>query len=133
MAVDGGRPRIVLVVEDSETCAALAEIAISALLDVKVVLAKSAVDALSILRGPNRIEALVTDLNMPRMDGFELIRAIRADSRYSGIPILVISADTDPGTPKRAAQLGANAFFAKPYSPALLRRTLEQLLNATSK
>jgi CheY-like chemotaxis protein len=65
--------------------------------------------------------------------GIELIRAIRADSRYSGIPILVISADTDPGTPKRAAQLGANAFFAKPYSPALLRRTLEQLLNATSK
>ncbi len=133
VAVEGNGPRVVLVVEDSETCAALAEMAIAPLLDITVVLAKSAADALRILRAGNAVEAIVTDLNMPRMDGFDLIRAIRSDRNLAGMPILVVSGDTDPSTPERVARLGANAFFAKPYSPALLRRTLEHLINATSE
>jgi CheY-like chemotaxis protein len=133
MLVEGNRPRVVLVVEDSETCASLAEMALSALSGVTVVLASSAADALGILRGENRVRAIVTDLNMPRMDGFDLIREIRADRSLSGMPIVVVSGDTDPSTPERVAQLGADAFFAKPYSPAMLRRKLEQLLNAKSE
>jgi CheY-like chemotaxis protein len=132
-AVEGDRQRIVLVVEDSETGAALAEMAIAPLLGVRVVLAKSAADALGILHAGNSVEAIVTDLNMPRMDGFDLIRAIRSDRSLAAMPILVVSGDTDPSTPERVARLGANAFFAKPYSPTLLRRKLEQLINATSK
>jgi CheY-like chemotaxis protein len=72
---------------------------------------------------------VVTDLNMPRMDGYELIRRVRADQRLSGMPIIVVSADTDPATPERVVALGAEAFFAKPFSPALVRRKLEQLLD----
>jgi CheY-like chemotaxis protein len=132
-AVEGDRQRIVLVVEDSETGAALAEMAIAPLMGIRVVLAKSAADALGILHAGNSVEAIVTDLNMPRMDGFDLIRAIRSDRSLAEMPILVVSGDTDPSTPERVARLGANAFFAKPYSPALLRRKLEQLINATSK
>jgi CheY-like chemotaxis protein len=133
MIVEGNRPRIVLVVEDSETCATLAEIAIAPLLGVEVVLATSGADALGILNGPSLVGAIVTDLNMPRMNGFDLIRTVRADSRLSRMPILVVSADTDPSTPARVAELGADAFFRKPYSPAMLRRKLEQLLDATSE
>jgi two-component system, chemotaxis family, chemotaxis protein CheY len=133
MAVEGNRPRVVLVVEDSETCAAMAEMALLPLLGVTVVLARSACDALGILHGGSPVEAIVTDLNMPSMDGFDLIRAIRADRRLAEMPILVVSGDTDPSTPARVVQLGANAFFSKPYSPTLLRRKLEQLLNATSQ
>ena len=66
---------------------------------------------------------------MPRMDGFELIRRVRADQRLSGMPIIVVSADTDPTTPERIAALGVEAFFPKPFSPAQVRRKLEQLLN----
>ena len=72
---------------------------------------------------------IVTDLNMPRMDGYELIRRVRADQRLSGMPIIVVSADTDPATPQRIAALGVEAFFPKPFSPALVRRKLEQLLD----
>jgi CheY-like chemotaxis protein len=43
-----------------------------------------------------------------------------------------VSADTDPDTPERISQLGVSAFFAKPYSPAQVRRKLEQILNATT-
>ncbi len=45
------------------------------------------------------------------------------------MPILVISGDPNPDTPQRALRAGANAFFAKPFSPAAVRRMLEELLN----
>jgi CheY-like chemotaxis protein len=66
---------------------------------------------------------------MPCVDGFELIAQVRSDRRYAGLPILVVSGDVDPGTPERVKRLGVDAFFAKPYSPASVRRTLENLLN----
>ena len=123
----------VLVVEDSENSAAMLEIALSGIPAVTVLLAPSALEAWRILnRGGLSIHAIVTDLNMPRMDGFELIRRVRADGRLAGTPIVVVSADTDPATPRRIAQLGVNAFFAKPFSPAEVRRKLEQILNATT-
>jgi two-component system chemotaxis response regulator CheY len=125
-----GRP--VLVVDDSENNAAMLEIALSDIPEVKVVLASSASEAWRILSGTGpSIHAIVTDLNMPRMDGFELIRRIRADGRLAATPIIVVSADTDPGTPDRIARLGISAFFAKPFSPAQVRRKLEQILNGT--
>jgi CheY-like chemotaxis protein len=65
---------------------------------VTVVLTPSALEAWRILSGHGpSIRAIVTDLNMPRMDGFELIRRVRADGRLAAMPIVVVSADTDPG------------------------------------
>ena len=122
--------RPVLVVDDSENNAAIMEIALSDIPAVTVLLASSASEAWRILSGNGHsIRAIVTDLNMPRMDGFELIRRIRADGKLAGTPIVVVSADTDPGTPERIARMGVDAFFAKPFSPAELRRKLEQILN----
>ena len=106
------------------------EIAFLGIPGLSVLMVPSAVEALRILQwrfGPVRV--MVTDLNMPRMDGFELIRRVRADQRLSDMPIIVVSADTDPATPERIAALGVDAFFPKPFSPALVRRKLEQLLN----
>jgi CheY-like chemotaxis protein len=123
----------VLVVEDSENNAAMLEIALSDIPGVTVLLAASAFEGWRILSGAGPpIRAIVTDLNMPRMDGFELIRRVRADGRLAATPIVVVSADTDPATPQRIAQLGVSAFFAKPFSPAQVRRKLEQILNGTT-
>jgi CheY-like chemotaxis protein len=125
--------RPVLVVDDSENNAAMLEIALSNIPEVTVVLASSAFEAWRILSGAgSSIRAIVTDLNMPRMDGFELIRRIRADRRLEATPIVVVSADTDPGTPERVSQMGVSAFFPKPFSPAQVRRKLEQILNGTT-
>jgi CheY-like chemotaxis protein len=127
---ENGAPAV-LIVEDSENTAATLEIAVMAIPGVSVLLASSGVEALRILDGASgRVRAVVTDLNMPRMDGFELIRNIRGNSRLASTPIIVVSADTDPATPRRVAELGVSAFFAKPYSPAAVRRKLEQLLDA---
>lgn len=130
--LEGGSGRAVLIVEDSENSAAMLEMAFLGIPDVTVVQVPSGVEALRILdAAATPVQAVVTDLNMPRMDGFELIRRIRGDQRLRATPIIVISADTDPGTPERVAALGVDAFFPKPFSPAQVRRTLEQLLNET--
>ena len=125
-----GNARSVLVVEDSENSAAMLEIAFLGIPDVAVLLTGSAVEAMRILdSGDAHVNVIVTDLNMPRMDGFELIRRVRADRRLAKLPIIVVSADTDPTTPSRVAELGVDAFFPKPFSPAQVRRKLEQLLD----
>jgi CheY-like chemotaxis protein len=125
---NGTATRKVVIVEDTETCAATLEIALLAIPDLTVVAVSSARQALEILQnGP--VSALVTDLHMPRMDGFELIRRVRSDSSLAGLPVIVISGDTDPRTPERVSKMGVNAFFSKPYSPAAVREKLEHLLD----
>jgi CheY-like chemotaxis protein len=125
-------PRSVLIVEDSENSAATLEIALLGIPGLSVRLASSGLEALRILDREDGIDAIVTDLNMPRMDGFELIRRVRQHQRLAATPIIVVSADTDPRTPERIADLGVDAFFPKPYSPAEVRRKLEQILHATT-
>ena len=123
----------VLIVEDSENSAAMLEIALSDIPGISVRLVTSAQEALRVLGGDGpAFQAIVTDLNMPRMDGFELIRRIRGDRRISATPIIVVSADTDPDTPERIARLGVSAYFPKPFSPAQVRRKVEQLLDVTT-
>lgn len=123
----------VVIVEDAATCATTLEMAFLAIPDIAVVVLPSAHDALRLLEnGDCSVSAVVTDLNMPRMDGFELIERIRAQPRHRQLPIIVVSGDTDPRTPQRVSALGADAFFSKPYSPAQVRLKLEQLLDAKS-
>lgn len=72
--------------------------------------------------------AVVTDLEMPQMSGYELIEHLRSDPRYSRLPIIVSSGSVDPDAPRRALRIGADAYFSKPYSPGELRQKLETLL-----
>ena len=126
--------RTVLIVEDSENSAATLEIAFLGIPGVSVMMVSSALEALQLLsRGGPEVKVIVTDLNMPRMDGFEMIRRLRADGKFSATPIIVVSADTNPDTPDRIAALGVSAYFPKPYSPAQVRRKLEQILDGKTQ
>jgi CheY-like chemotaxis protein len=121
--------RKVVIVEDTESCLETLEIAFLSIPNVTVMPVSSAPQALEILEnGP--VAALVTDLNMPRMDGFELIQRVRSQGRYRALPVIVVSGDTDPRTPERVSRLGVDAFFSKPYSPVEVRDKLEYLLDA---
>ena len=92
--------RTILVVDDTETCAATLEVALAEIPEVDVSLASTVAEALRILcREHPAVDAVVTDLNLPSIDGFELIRTIRADPRHARVPIIVTSADPDPRTP----------------------------------
>ena len=123
--------KTVLIVDDTEEGGAAIEQACTELpgFDTRVV--SSALEAVRLLDdGDHSICAVVTDIRMPRMDGFELIEFIRAHLRHAAMPIIVVTADTDPRTPRRASRLGASAYFAKPFSPRAIRRTLEELIHA---
>jgi DNA-binding response OmpR family regulator len=119
--------RTVLIVEDTEWCSETLEVALAKIPDIEVRNVPTAEDALKYLTGAE-VCAIVTDLHLPRMSGFDLIAAVR--SRSKSLPLLVVSADTDPRTPARLIAMGVDAYFPKPYSPAEIRSKLEQLINA---
>jgi CheY-like chemotaxis protein len=118
--------RVVLIVEDTEPGRDLLEMALMQLPGIETRSVATAEEALTCLAS-TAITALVTDLNLPRMDGFQLIEAVRA---HSDIPIMVISGDNDPRTLERLVFLGASAYFAKPYSPSQVCQKLEELIDA---
>lgn len=122
--------RTVLIVEDTDLCLDALEVALTQVPGVRVRTVGTAEQALRCL-AEDDFCALVTDLHLPQMDGFELIQAVRSQPQRSSLPILVISGDSDPRTPARLAGLGANAYFPKPYSPAEVRSRLEQLIDAS--
>ena len=119
----------VLIVEDDENVAPL-EIALANLKGLRVLVLRNGREAADFLRRSSiDLAAVITDLQLPYVDGFELIEIIRGQARYSDLPIVVLSGDSHPDTPERLRLLGANAFFPKPYSPSDVRHTLEDLLN----
>jgi CheY-like chemotaxis protein len=123
--------RVVLIVEDSPEAAETLEIALARAPDLRIVVTASGFEALDFLgESGDGVAALVTDLEMPRMSGLELIERVRSDPRYHRLPIVVVSGATDPSAPGRALASGADAFFAKPYSPAEVRTLLERLVHA---
>lgn len=121
--------RTILVVEDNDVCRDALEVALAKLPEFAVRAVATAEQALECLAAGD-ICALVTDLHLERMDGFDLIASVRSHPRHVSLPILVISGDSDPATPERLARIGANAYFTKPYSPAAVCRRLEQLVDA---
>jgi two-component system, chemotaxis family, chemotaxis protein CheY len=120
----------ILVVDDAEDCIATLDVALQTLPDIVIRAQTSAEAALAFLEH-DRVSAVITDINLPEMNGLELVARLREDPRFRTLPILVVSADTDPETPARALQLGANAYFAKPYSPSAMRKKLEELIHAS--
>ena len=121
--------RTILVVEDNEACRDALEVAFAKLPDFKLRMVATAEQALECLEGED-ICALVTDLHLERMNGFDLIASVRSHPQLACLPIVVISGDTDPTTPERLARIGADAYFSKPYSPAAVCSRLEQLVHA---
>ena len=120
----------VLIVDDVEASASALELACAAIPGIAISTVSSALHAVRILRDPGTsVCAVFTDIRMPRMTGFDLIRFIRADPRLAATPVIVVTADTDPETPALTALLGANAYFSKPFSPRAIRETLERLIH----
>src|SRR5271154_4053632 len=122
--------RNVLIVEDAEICRDTLELALMKAPDLQVRSVNTAEEALRWLDA-NEVSALVTDLRLPEMDGFELIEVVRA--RLGSLPIVVISGDSDPRIPAHVVGLGANAYFAKPYSPAAVVTKIEELIGAAAE
>jgi CheY-like chemotaxis protein len=117
----------VLIVDDSQQVAATLEIALTHG-GWDALCAGEVAAALEILNS-SPVDAIVTDLEMPKADGYTLIQAVRSHPRLASAVIVVTSGSTAPNAEQRAITAGADAFFAKPYSPAAVRSELERLVH----
>jgi len=126
----------VLLVEDSVGVRAYVRSALEAegggLGDVEVVEAASGFDALRLLpRGP--YDLVITDVNMPNINGLELVRFIRSSDQHRDTPVLLISTSASERDRERGLSLGANAFLPKPFSPESLRAAAARYLGAGAR
>lgn len=73
-------------------------------------------------------EFVVSDLNMPNMNGFELLRQIRADEKLKALPVLLVTAEAKKEDIVTAAQIGASGYIVKPFTKATLEEKLHKIL-----
>ena len=107
------RQRIVLVVDDSLTVRKITGRLLSRE-GYEVVVAKDGVEALEKLQ-EQRPDVMITDVEMPRMDGFDLTRNVREDASLKGLPIIMITSRTAEKHRQHATELGVDVFLGKPY------------------
>jgi chemosensory pili system protein ChpA (sensor histidine kinase/response regulator) len=93
----------------------------------QVVLAKDGIDALEQLQTVTP-DVMLVDIEMPRMDGFDLTRNVRSDARTAGIPIIMITSRTADKHRNYAQELGVNGYFGKPYPEAELLEAIAGFL-----
>ena len=77
--------------------------------------------------GSVSVDAVITDLNMPKMDGIGLIKALRADPRFKGTPILMLTTESDPAKKTQGRDAGATGWIVKPFAPEKLLETLKKV------
>lgn len=116
-----------LVVDDSDSMRQLIVFALRRLKTVQVVEAHDAMEAIKQLQ-TDRYDLVVTDLNMPVMDGFKLVSAIRNNEQQRDAAVVVITTENGEDDRRRAMSLGANAYIAKPIQAAHVTDTARALL-----
>ena len=118
-----------LVVEDSPTMRQLISFSLKRFKNAKIIEAVDGVDALKKLSG-ERIDLILTDINMPVMDGLKLVSLVRQNAQLKEIPIIIITTEGAEEDRERGLALGANAYISKPIQSSHLIKTISELLTA---
>ena len=119
-----------LVVDDSPTMRQLISFSLKRIPGSRIVEANDGVDALKKL-ATEKFSLILTDINMPIMDGLKLVSMIRKDAQYKTIPIIVVTTEGAEEDRKTGLALGANAYVSKPVKTGDLLTTVNQLLGAS--
>lgn len=116
-----------LVVEDSPTMRQLISFSLKRFKGAKIIEAVDGVDALKKLSG-EKIDLILTDINMPVMDGLKLVSLVRQNEQLRSIPIVIITTEGAEEDRERGLALGANAYISKPIQSSHLIKTISELL-----
>jgi two-component system chemotaxis response regulator CheY len=123
----GGPPaaKRILTIDDSKT---MRDMLRMTLVDAGYVVlqAVDGLDGLEVLK-KERVDVVITDINMPKMDGYGVIRHLRADSGYDDTPILVLSTENDQKTKDIGRDAGATGWLVKPFDPDQLVEIVKQV------
>jgi DNA-binding response OmpR family regulator len=117
----------VMIVDDSATIRRFVMYALRAR-GLHVVTAEDGQDALEkMAQAP--VDLVITDLNMPKLDGFALVQRLREDGEFSTLPVIILSSLSDEADIDRGLDLGANAYLTKPFDESRIQYEVAKYLN----
>lgn len=119
----------VLVVDDSATARSYIKRLLNSLGIEKVTVAATGKEACAVFN-QQTFDLVITDYNMPEMDGKELVQLIRSRSDGAYIPIMMVTSDKDSAALAQVEQAGVSALLDKPFSPEVVKQSLRALLNS---
>ena len=119
--------KCVLVVDDSETVRQVLQLTLSNA-GFDVIEAEDGDDALNKLSSAPVVDMLITDLNMPNMDGLELIKKIREDKKYRFTPIVMLTTESSEEKKRAGREAGASGWIVKPFKPEQLLKVVKMIL-----
>ena len=90
--------------------------------------AEHGVEAWEILDSTPDIEMLITDWNMPEMNGLELVKKVRADERFEDLPIIMVTTEGGKAEVITALKAGVNNYIVKPFTPQVLKEKLQAVM-----
>lgn len=120
-------PKHILIVDDSKTVRNLVAF-IMKKEGFKVTSAEDGLDGLEKLYSASEVDLIVSDVNMPRMDGLTFIKTVREQEAYRDIPIVVLSTEGQDKDIQTGLTVGANLYMVKPAQPEKLVRNVKMLL-----
>ncbi|MFA7060427.1 MAG: response regulator [Pedobacter sp.] len=120
--------KTVLIADDSGAMRAMLISIIESLGDFNIIEACSGFEALRLLPREN-VDLVLTDINMPDINGLELISYLRGNPNYKDIPVIIVSTEGSQKDIDKGKLLGANEYVVKPFDPAMLQELLLKYLN----
>ncbi len=120
--------KTILIVDDSASLRQVVRIALSSA-GYEVVEACDGVDALSKLDG-RKIHLIISDVNMPNMDGIELVRQVKARPDYKFTPVIMLTTESQADMKAQGQAAGARAWVVKPFQPAQMLAAVAKLMPA---
>jgi len=117
----------ILVVDDSATMRRIIKNSLTNLGYIDLLEAEDGAAAWEIMT-KEEIQVLVTDWNMPNMNGLELVKKVRAESRYTDVPIIMVTTEGGKTEVITALKAGVNNYIVKPFTPQVLKDKLEAVL-----
>ena len=120
-------PKNILIVDDSKTVRNLVAF-IMKKEGFKVTVAEDGLDGLEKLYSLEKVDLIISDVNMPRMDGFTFIKTVREQEAYRDVPIIVLSTEGREKDIQTGIGLGANLYMVKPAQPEQMVKNVRMLL-----
>jgi two-component system, chemotaxis family, chemotaxis protein CheY len=124
---------IKIIVVDPHTSARLATKSLLEAEGFEVIEAKDGEDAMIVLRRNLDAKLIMTEVNMPKSDGYSLMSSLHANDQFKNIPIVVLSDETSTQAIQKAKKLGINGWIVKPARPQILTRYIKKLKEKTTK
>ena len=121
-----------LVVDDSSTMRRIIKNTLERLGHTDILEAEHGLEAWDLLSQNDDVKVVITDWNMPEMNGLELVKKIRAEQKYEDMPIIMVTTEGGKAEVITALKSGVNNYIVKPFTPQVLKEKLEDVLGGVN-